>query len=770
MSRTTNLTTNSSAAGPPASSLQRSLSLKSATLDPSNNPALFVTNLRLLNFDLLPDWPDITTQTLSTRDAQQNQKNRIRCVEWALFRLFEAYDAEETREKLQPFFPPLEPLQSINLRAALYRSLEKLKKNGVLGRETVLRKSMLDECKGDKLTEILVIFSTAVLQKAVLDGGRSRRHVTIAQRLATAGSVDTGEQASLLPLAIAHKAALTKVLRRKSEQRARYHEFEELLELRSQEIQKQNGQCNAALEILETSEKEPADAGHIQKTLNQNWLGNRDWLGVMIHGDKSHADDRLFGKAFDQIWPTVKEGEPLEEPSAERGLLEDLEARVKGQQDRLQQWKAFHARIGQDNNMILGHSTPRKRGSQPNFNFNRHQKLRFGPQGAARPSEDASLRDQKTQLAREYDGILEAMRSSLDEASRVRVERRPPPRPAQPRTTSIPVRPAVHDVKVNPAESRGSSKVATVAPQIEVSPSPAKPFEAEESHTDAGAEDDDSRSAMSPRPVTALSIASDQQSDAFSLLDAYLGGSPEATRPQSTTQQQFSSPPPAPASEPDSEPPDHSPIDIEERLAEDILASVAEGTPSPVKKPRPRLSLMERTRMSMMGQSRAFPIEEAEDEEPIKPLATANPQEASEIDKRASLLERTRQSMALMEKLPPRPQPPRARNSISGKSRQSLYPVNQWESPRKVSPLFEDIEEVEQQKAKEDLFSGDVQYENVFKSRPKIAVSPMLSPQLEDSGLMPDSDGGLDGGSGDDAEDDDYDYDYGSSPLRGKGR
>ena len=61
-------------------------------------------------------------------------------------------------QKLQPFFPPLEPLQSLNLRAALYRSLNELKKNGVLGRESVLRKTMLDECKGDKFYEILVMF------------------------------------------------------------------------------------------------------------------------------------------------------------------------------------------------------------------------------------------------------------------------------------------------------------------------------------------------------------------------------------------------------------------------------------------------------------------------------------------------------------------------------------------------------------------------------------------------------------------------------------
>lgn len=62
-----------------------------------DNGDLFATNLRLLNFDQLEDWPAISNKTFSTKDAQQNQKQRIRCTEWALFRLFEIWDLEEAR-------------------------------------------------------------------------------------------------------------------------------------------------------------------------------------------------------------------------------------------------------------------------------------------------------------------------------------------------------------------------------------------------------------------------------------------------------------------------------------------------------------------------------------------------------------------------------------------------------------------------------------------------------------------------------------------------
>lgn len=57
---------------------------------------LFVTNLRLLDFDLRPDWPEITIQTFSAKNADQRQ--RIGGAEWALFRLFEIWDPNETAQ------------------------------------------------------------------------------------------------------------------------------------------------------------------------------------------------------------------------------------------------------------------------------------------------------------------------------------------------------------------------------------------------------------------------------------------------------------------------------------------------------------------------------------------------------------------------------------------------------------------------------------------------------------------------------------------------
>ena len=71
---------------------------KPATLNPmpASDIKLFVTNLRLLEFDLREDWPYLTVQTFSAKNADQRQ--RIGGTEWALFRLFEIWDPNETAQ------------------------------------------------------------------------------------------------------------------------------------------------------------------------------------------------------------------------------------------------------------------------------------------------------------------------------------------------------------------------------------------------------------------------------------------------------------------------------------------------------------------------------------------------------------------------------------------------------------------------------------------------------------------------------------------------
>ncbi|KFY22908.1 hypothetical protein V493_06233, partial [Pseudogymnoascus sp. VKM F-4281 (FW-2241)] len=307
--------------------------------------ALFLTNLRLLDLDRRADWPGITPVTFTTRDSQQNIKKRIQCVEWALFRLFEIWDPEETREKLQPFFPPLEPLQSLNLRTALLRCLDLAKKNGTLGRDAVLRKTMLDECKGERLEEVLSVFSTAVVKRSVRDNQDG--HEAIALRLAMENFSYTGDRASLSALVLAHKGSLRKKVERKGRAKEIYDDFSGLLELKDRQITRRKEQLKVAIEEDENTEYiSKAEIYEVQERARKNWYGSSDWLENILQSNRQVHNDTLLSEPYEHVWKYVEKGRIGEiEDGQRKGLLQQLDARVKEQKNRYETWQNFEKSI-----------------------------------------------------------------------------------------------------------------------------------------------------------------------------------------------------------------------------------------------------------------------------------------------------------------------------------------------------------------------------------------------------------------------------------------
>lgn len=91
------------------------------------------------------------------------------------------------------------------------------------------------------------------------------------------------------------------------------------------------------------------------------------------------------------------------------------------------------------------------------------------------------------------------------------------------------------------------------------------------------------------------------------------------------------------------------------------------------------------------------------------------------INRRMSLAERTRQSMAAIPA-----HPIKSRKSLSQQRRLSQFPVNQFETPGKPRAL---LPEAQRDATPTDkLFSEEADYESVFKTRPRVALSPVWSP------------------------------------------
>ncbi|KAI9662799.1 MAG: hypothetical protein M1821_007845 [Bathelium mastoideum] len=690
--------------------------------------SLFVTNLRLLDFDTLPDWPNITPQVLSSSDVQQNAKHRIRCVEWALYRLFELWDPAGTKEKLQPFFPPLEPLQSLNLRAALFRSLNELKKNGILGRASVLRKTMLDECKGDKFEEVLVIFSTIVLKKELSkrESGQKKEGPngrTIARKLGIASTLKDSEKKSLLPLAIAHRASLQQCLEKRQSQHQRFRKFAQQLSEKEDEINERNAKAKSLLQQPPSMEK--ADLENTVALLREHWLGHPEWIDVLLCGDTQHSSDRLLGQDFvKEIWPKVQIGQSLEAPSSEKGLWEDLQERVEQQQKRLRSWEKFQAFHVQDQKSSISERTKKEDLEETAENvprFDKHEHLQLSKPQSGSPRKLQSSRAQNmlpnplelrpNPVAR-YRKLLLSMQEDLNRASKTGSRRASQPTLQGP-SQDLPEPPKVKETTAARSNDLGIStdySSLTSEPNTEADAEDVKPsFE--------------TSPINSPIPQTIVSPAEEE--------------------------------PPAPSSNnplPNSSlPPSSSPLQPSVR---------------PTGYSNHHLSLAERTRRSVaLASSSSEPPSLPQSSSPV-PLALPSPRKnlpaagqsspSPTLDRRTSLLDRTRLSMANITAKPPtatsttKPRrstaafslgPPHSKHRKPG--RPSHFPVNPFETPQKMrrydgSSFDEKLggevgSDGEEKTPTEDLFSEEAEYASVFKSRPRVALSPTMSPM--DSGL-----------------------------------
>jgi hypothetical protein len=674
---------------------------------------------------------------------------------------------------------------------------------------------MLDECKGEKFYEILAIFSNAALKKVLGARQRSVRDEAIARKIAVTPTLSAGQQQSLLPLAIAHKAALVNVLRRKEQKRRRYLEFEALLDRKTEDI---NRRIRKSKDTPRA--KRPAvpqrEADAIKKQLKDNWIGNQKWLDVMLHGDDVQAGEAWLGSRFDKVWRMVEHGRKLEDVTPEAGLLENLQSRVQEQQDRLEKWKIFHEQLKEEKR------EPESKTAKPSagvkeFKFEDHLQYQL-PSSKRNGQETKQI--QRPAMPSDYEGVLREMSAELASASTTKTKRTAVPLTRR-RTSSSHAQSPARSRKNTQSELRPqapTSPVRTTRPLFQTKKSSfenvpvlrpsrntrvtritATPTDSEATligHTsalrsaeaasypvDSPAEDHE-HWEPEPEPETTITIPEViQEPPSSPPAAAAIEQAPQPaeypTSPEPTPPRPFE--PPTPYVDPPS-------LNPEEALAEQIVNAIGEATPSPIKKPQPRMSmsLIERTRMSMARTHSFEPVAESPLPEPspqLPELPTINPE--PEGDRRQTLLERTRLSMLAMESKPRQSLAPSSKKD-KRKSRNSLFPVNQFDTPR-TRKSFEIIEESRlsetERTPKEVLFSDEVDYDRVFRSRPRVATSPVWSPGVEGGYELGGEAGGygseedVDGVTGIDLGDVDQDEDgegfresWADSPSRMRGK
>lgn len=646
---------------------------------------------------------------------------------------------------------------------------------------------MLDECKGEKFYEVMAVFSNAVLKKVLAARDGANENQAVARRLSTAPMLPVDRQQSLLPLAVAHKAALVNVLKSKQEKRRKYMDFETLLDKKAEDINRRIRKCKDTPRAQKpaVSQKE---ADKLKRQLKDNWIGNQKWLNVMLHGDDVQAEDAFLNSRFDKVWYMVEKGRKLEDVAPETGLLENLQSRVQEQQARLQKWKAFHDELQNDASGKVHTSSSKSMAPVKELKFAAHSQYQLPP--SKEKVENATVK--RPAMRAEYRDILSDMDIELSHAGKVRAnpistimpKRRtspakelqsPVPRRKQTLSESVPGSPTSPVVPPKPKHlSRPNSlhKVPTLARPSQHNQAASTPIDSDatlvghasplrSSPPETHYEDRPAPDSLPPTPLRE-------------------NVTPHAESPETTitlTVQQ-ASPSPKPSEKHISKPPfptfEPPILNPEDAMADQIIDSIGNATPSPVKKPQPRmsLSLLERTRLTMARTNSFEPVLES----PALPSMASPPLPSGSVNHQADLLERTRLSMAATQSLPRRTlsnQPKETRTSSGG--RQSLYPVNQFDTPpRNRKSIEEALEEEDhddenteskslERTPTEQLFSDEVDYDRVFKSRPKIATSPVWSPGGDDDD-DPDGVTGIDLGDVD-REDDEMGEDggYGAS-------
>ncbi|KAF7185959.1 hypothetical protein HII31_12832 [Pseudocercospora fuligena] len=714
--------------------------------------SLFIKNCRLLDLDLLPDWPSVTPASLGNQDA----RTRIRCAEWCLYQLFRIYDSSTTLDKLQPFFPPLEPLQSINLRAALYRCLNELKKNGLLGREVVLRKSMLDDCQGDKFWELCLSFSGIVLRKIRVE--RKNKHVKpFAERTATAEALSKGQRDSMLPLAIAHRAALTKVLAQRDKKRQTYARLYDVLvdkeaDLRVRKIHAQD----------QVGKKKPRPSTMAQDVLDKRWVGSNAVRDALLDGHGAAGADNLLTKSFDQVWEANDANRLFKREASETGILEDLEARTRHQKRRLVKWQTFHEKLLSSKPKATKGEVATK---QHQFRFDRHQNLTLrdisdNPRSPSSPSKHA-----RSESVAKYDEILTAMREELRKRSATdpvsptkpieRVRRPPNRRPnnsvdAMIRTaspephqrsmsqTAVPLRPMFGKRVSSRSRSYHQPKVINQREPIPLKSEIFSPLKT------------DRRSSATPSPRGSILASPIEDPLLESGIDNVVGGAVQRLRQNSdSTDTGLGTNSPSRSTSSTNSPRVSWKSQISENADSAVeipsrLSAATRNLDSVGRTVRP--SLADRTRMSMAFKSTEDTLSLRSEAETINEdtvRGSFEPVEPADLpQRRPTLQERTRQSISLA----PGPSPAPRKAPSHARSRTSQYPVNQFETPEKPLPrrstmsLAVNVEAGAEENdpmakrnitPREKLFDQDAEYASIFKARPKVARSPDLTPQID---------------------------------------
>ena len=490
---------------------------------------------------------------------------------------------------------------------------------------------------------------------------------SITKKLLSKPLLDHEVLASLL---LAYKVSLTRRLHDRDSLTRRWHKFGRLLGVKEQELDQRAVTTEQMSSVSPRKRIPQRTMERLKQHLKDSWKGDPEWVDLILESDQHRPQNLLLERTFPDVWSyACNDTLYAIRPQRNDSTLQCLEDRVQEQRTRIDQWRSVH------NNLLKSSQTTQV--------------------------------DTQMQLT---ENVPPDHNQGYDKKSRVILETSTPAsRSSRSRTTSSPSADMESGLHVSARRKAGHARSQSEAVQTPLG------LRKHEGHVTKPLANTSARMAVTSRSSKAIPSSSPQDTYA-SDYDSQRG----PVQPKRTTSYDDSY---LDASYEHQENDNLPKLLDAHKTADDIVSSVLNAAPSPAK---PLLSLAERTRMSMANTSTTkanVPLAEIGSGCP-RPAPSRHKSTDSAVQIPASqvnLAERTRQSLFATAQTRP------LENRRVSKPRAStMYPANQFQTPVKS---FSDAEPTSASAFDETELHAD--YETIFKSRPRIAMSPVLKPTVE---------------------------------------
>ncbi len=280
---------------------------------------------------------------------------------------------------------------------------------------------MLDECKGDKFEEVLRLFAVTVLREEAKRGLQKTsptptRYIEV---LTAPEDLSTEQRESLLPLVLAHRRSLQGQLNERRRIDAEFRDEIQRVEDGRAKLREKRKAVLAQERQLPSITQEELDS--ISNGVQAAWTGNEQWAEVLLRGGLSNLELPLTGNSCHdgaQQPCSTTENEPLTHPP--NNVLADLNERIEKHHSRLRKWTELRDSLEKSRKDAKKETQVETR--KPLLNFSAHQALQPGiPR-----NESVISTEMGPQVPSYHFEIIEAMRAELANLREYNSLRKPP--------------------------------------------------------------------------------------------------------------------------------------------------------------------------------------------------------------------------------------------------------------------------------------------------------------------------------------------------------